>query len=421
MGRRLFGTDGVRGIVGRELTADLVERLGRAFALFSSGIPVLVGRDTRASGPELEAALTRGLAAGGADVLLGGVLPTPAVALLAEDGGAVVSASHNPAPYNGVKFFLGGRKLTDEEEEEIEALIDSPGADGGRVRSAEGLAARYVELVCERFGRPLPGLRVALDCANGAMAGVAPEAFRRLGAEVVELAAAPDGENINDGCGATDLTLLSRFARRERIDLGIAFDGDGDRLLCVDAAGREVDGDQIVALLALHLGVELVAVTAMTNLGFHRLMAEHGIRVVTTEVGDRYVYEALVREGGVLGGEQSGHVICLRGHTSGDGLAAALLLCGALVETGRTLADAAAVMPRWPQAKADVPVRSKELPGGLKERVAELNAALHDRGRVLVRPSGTEPVVRILAEAESEEEARDLCGTVRRLVEAELG
>jgi phosphoglucosamine mutase len=420
--RRYFGTDGVRGVVGQDLTAELVEKLGGAFARWTSGSPVLVGRDTRASGPDLETALARGLSAGGADVTLGGILPTPAVALLADGSGAVVSASHNPSEYNGVKLFREGRKLSDGQEEEIEALLDAPAGSGaGAVRHAEGLARRYVDLVCERFGRPLDGLRVALDCANGAMVEAAPEAFRRLGADVIELAVEPDGTNINRGCGATDLSLVSRVTRDDGLDLGIAFDGDGDRVLAVDGQGREVDGDQIVALLALHLGVELVAVTTMTNLGFHRLMAERGIRVVTTDVGDRYVYEALLREGGVLGGEQSGHVIYLEGHTTGDGLAAALLLCRAIVETGRSLADAASVMPRWPQAKTNVSVRTRELPASLLAQGAKLNGDLGDAGRVLVRPSGTEPVVRVLAEAESEEEANRLCGTVRSLVEAELG
>jgi phosphoglucosamine mutase len=369
----------------------------------------------------LEEALAAGLASGGSDVVLGGVLPTPAVALLADDGGAVVSASHNPPDYNGVKFFAGGWKLSDADEEQIEALLDAPASDGGSVTAAEGLAEQYVDRVCEQFGRPLPGLRVALDCANGAMHTVAPEAFRRLGAEVTALATEPDGTNINVGCGATDLSLLSEVARTEEIDIGIAFDGDGDRMLAVDAEGRGVDGDQIVAILALHLGVDVVAVTSMTNLGFHQLMDDRGIRVVTTDVGDRYVLEALVREGATLGGEQSGHVLVLDGHTSGDGLAAALLLCGALAESGRNLTDAASVMPQWPQAKANVPVRTKQMTAGVLEHVEEINAGLDGRARVLVRASGTEPVIRVLAEAESEEEARRLCATIATLIERELG
>ncbi len=419
--RRYFGTDGVRGIVGEDLTPELVERLGKAFALWRGGSPVLVGRDTRASGPMLEDALAAGLAAGGSDVVLGGVLPTPAVALLAAEGGAVVSASHNPPEYNGVKFFAEGWKLSDADEEQVEALLDAPASNGGTVTTADGLAEQYVARVCKQFGRALTGLRVALDCANGAMHEVAPEAFRRLGANVTALATEPDGNNINAGCGATDLSLLSRFARTEPIDLGIAFDGDGDRMLAVDAEGCEVDGDQILAILALHLGVDLVAVTTMTNLGFHQLMDERGIRVLTTDVGDRYVLEALVREGATLGGEQSGHVLVLDGHTSGDGLASALLLCGALAETGQSLAEAAAVMPRLPQVKANVPVRTKYVPPTVFEQVDELNAGLDGTARVLVRPSGTEPVVRVLAEAKSEEEARNLCASIASLIERELG
>ncbi len=362
MARVHFGTDGVRGVYGRDLTADLVERLGCAFAGWSGGGAVLVGRDTRSSGIELEQALAHGLAAGGATAILGGVLPTAAVALLAEESGAVVSASHNPAEYNGVKFFAHGTKLTDDEEEAVEALLGAPGRGGGAVEVVEGLSERYAGLIADRFGRPLDGLRVVLDCANGALSEIAPRVFERLRADVTTIAASPDGENINERCGATDLAALSRATRSCGAMLGVAFDGDGDRMLAVDAAGTEVDGDQIVAILALHLGVELVAVTSMTNLGFHRLMAERGIRVVTTDVGDRYVFEALRRERGVLGGEQSGHVIYLDGHVTGDGLAAALLLCGALVETGASLAEAAAVMPRWPQAKRNIRVGRKELP-----------------------------------------------------------
>jgi phosphoglucosamine mutase len=420
--RRYFGTDGVRGIVGDELTEDLVERLGRAFAL-AGARDVLIGRDTRASGPELEAALARGIASGGARAWLGGILPTPAVALLNEDVGAVVSASHNPAEYNGVKFFRGGWKLTDEDELAVEGRLDDPpifpAADTIAPRS--GLSGRYADLVCERFGAPLDGLRVCLDSANGAMYEVAPSVFSRLGASVVSIADEPDGTNINAGCGATDLGFLARSVAAGEFDLGVAFDGDGDRMLAVDAAGNEVDGDEILALLALHLGVDLVAVTQMTNLGFHRLMAERGIRVLTTDVGDRYVLEALRDEGGLLGGEQSGHLIWLDGHTTGDGLVAALLLCRAVRDQGRPLAELAAVMPRFPQAKENVPVRSRELPPSLLDEVARVTDGLGDTGRVLVRPSGTEPVVRVLAEAESEQAAERLCGRIAALVLRELG
>jgi phosphoglucosamine mutase len=250
---------------------------------------------------------------------------------------------------------------------------------------------------------------------------VAPAVFRRLGASVISIADEPDGGNINAGCGATDLRLLARTVAGGDFDLGVAFDGDGDRMLAVDAAGNEVDGDAILAVLALQLGVELVAVTQMTNLGFHRLMAERGIRVVTTDVGDRYVLEALRAEGGLLGGEQSGHLIWLDGHTTGDGLVAALLLCRVVRKQSRPLAELASVMPRFPQAKENVRVRSRELPQAVLDEVARVTDGLAGTGRVLVRPSGTEPVVRVLAEAESEEAAKRLCARIAALVRRELG
>jgi phosphoglucosamine mutase len=418
--RRYFGTDGVRGIVGEDLTADLVERLGKAAALWSGRGRILVGRDTRASGPELEAAFARGVVSAGGNALLGGVLPTPAVALLALDLGAVISASHNPPEYNGVKFFdRHGRKLTDAAEEELEALLDAPSPGGGQTARAQVAIESYLEHVVERFGSNLSDVRIAVDCANGAYSGIAPQVFERMGATVRPLANDPDGTNINVGCGATDLSFLAREVRERRLDLGVAFDGDGDRMLAVDERGETIDGDQIVAVLALELGVDLVAVTSMTNLGFHRLMAEKGIRVVTTDVGDRYVLEALGREGGLLGGEQSGHIIYLRDHVTGDGLAAALLLCGAL--HGRPLSEVAAVMPKFPQAKANVPVGSKALSAVLRAEVARVNEELDGRGRVLVRPSGTEPVVRVLAEAQTDAETADLCATIAALVKRELG
>ena len=424
--RKYFGTDGVRGVLGRDLTEELIARLGRAFARWSDGAPVLVARDTRASGPALELALSEGLASGGSRARFGGILPTPAVPLLAEACGAVISASHNPPEYNGVKFFDGeGFKLTDAEEEAIERMLDvepaveRPGLEWPEVE--EGLGERYVEIVCERFGAPLAGLRIAVDCANGATYEVAPAALGRLGADVTAIADEPDGTNINVGCGATDLSLLAATVAAGGFDLGVAFDGDGDRMLAVDADGREVDGDQILAILALHLGVDLVAVTAVTNLGFHRLMAERGIRVVTTDVGDRYVLEALRREGGVLGGEQSGHVVYLDGHTTGDGLAGAILLARALVHEARPLAELAAAMPKFPQAKRNVSVRSQALPARVGEEIDRLNSELGERGRVLVRPSGTEPVIRVLAEAETLETAETLSATIGDLVRRELG
>ncbi len=420
MARRYFGTDGVRGVVGADLTVDLVERLARAATLWTKSERVLVGRDTRGTGPELEDALARGIASAGGIALLGGVLPTPAVALLAEDLGAVVSASHNPPEYNGVKLFGGdGRKLSDDDEEQIEALFDAEAPGGGSVERVEGAAERYLGHVLERFGTDLSGLRVGVDCANGAFFELAPRAFEDLGAEVVAIGVEPDGTNINVGCGATDLSALQQIVTSHGLDLGVAFDGDGDRMLAVDERGQTLDGDQIVAILALAREVDLVAVTVMTNLGFHRLMAERGIRVLTTSVGDRHVLEALRQESGVLGGEQSGHVIWLRDHVTGDGLAAALLLCAAL--GGRTLSEAAAVMPRYPQAKRNVRVSRRQVPQSILDEADRLTSQLDGRGRVLVRASGTEPVVRVLAEAETEQEAESMSATIARLVEKELG
>src|SRR6202162_221472 len=376
--RSYFATYGVRGIVGEFVTAELVEKLGKASALWSGGGRVFVGRDTRASGEELEEAFARGVAAAGGSAVLAGVVPTPAVALLGLDLGVVITASHNPPEYNGVKFFDSrGRKLSDVEEEEIEALLDAPAPGGGELDHVGVAVDSYLEHVLERFSADLTGLRIAVDCANGAYSNIAPRAFAQLGAQVETIGNKPDGTNINVGCGATDL-------------------------------------------VALHLGVDLVAVTTMTNLGFHRLMEEHGIRVVTTDVGDRYVLEALYREGGILGGEQSGHIICLRDHVTGDGLASALLLCDAL--QGRKLSEAAAVMTPYPQAKQNLPrIGRGPLPNALLERLEAVNGDLDGNGRVLVRPSGTEPVVRVLAEAPTQEEAEALCARIAALVNQELG
>jgi phosphoglucosamine mutase len=419
--RNYFGTDGVRGIVGEFVTADLVERLGKASALWSGRGRVFIGRDTRASGEALEEAFARGVASAGGSAVLAGVVPTPAVALLGLDLGVVISASHNPPEYNGMKFFdRHGHKLTDAAEEEIEALLDAPAPGGGEIDHVDVAVDSYLAHVLERFGADLSGLRIAVDCANGAYSDIAPRAFMELGAHVEAIGNKPDGGNINVGCGATDLAALQHRVVAGKFDLGIAFDGDGDRMLAVDANGGAVDGDQIVAILALHLGVDLVAVTTMTNLGFHRLMEEQGVRVITTDVGDRYVLEALYREGGILGGEQSGHIICLRDHVTGDGLASALLLCDAL--QGRTLAEAAAVMLRYPQAKQNLPRTGRgPLPQTLLARLEAVNGELNGDGRVLVRPSGTEPVVRVLAEAPTQEEAEALCARIATLVTQELG
>src|SRR5215218_7808706 len=400
MARRYFGTDGVRGVVGELVTPELVERLGRAAALWIGAGNVFIGRDTRASGVELEDAFARGVVSAGGAAVVAGVLPTPAVALLALDLGVVISASHNPPEYNGVKFFDGqGRKLTDEAEEQIEQLLAAaPAVDQGTVDRVDVATDSYRDHVLQRFATDLSHLKIGVDCAIGD---------------------APDGTNINVACGATDLRALQQLVRAEGCDLGVAFDGDGDRMLAVDERGEVVDGDQIVAILALEHSVDTVAVTQMTNLGFHALMRERDIRVVTTEVGDRYVLEALAREGAILGGEQSGHIIWLDGHVTGDGLAAGLLLCAAL--HGRTLSEAAAVMPRYPQVKENVPVARRELTPAIEAEVERMNAKLDGNGRILVRPSGTEPLIRVLAEAENPDLAAAACASIAALVRRELG
>jgi phosphoglucosamine mutase len=421
MARRYFGTDGVRGVVGEFITPELVERLGRAAALWTGAQKVFVGRDTRASGADLQEAFARGVVSAGGDCFLGGVLPTPAVALAALDLGVVISASHNPPEYNGVKFFDSqGHKLPDAAEEQIERLLAAaPGIDLGRVEHVEIATDSYMEHILERFGADLSGLRVVVDDANGAYSGIAPKAFELCGAQVHAIGDAPDGMNINVGCGATDLTLLQQTVRELGYDVGIAFDGDGDRMLAVDERGEVVDGDQIVAVLALDLGVDQVAVTVMTNLGFHALMREHDIAVHTTDVGDRYVLEALQREGALLGGEQSGHIIYLRDHVTGDGLAAGLLLCAAL--RGRPLSEVAGVMPRFPQVKENVRVATKELTPAIRDEVERVNAGWDGQGRVLVRPSGTEPLIRVLVEAENAQVAEEACASIASLVRRELG
>jgi phosphoglucosamine mutase len=418
--RRHFGTDGVRGVVGEDITPELVERLGRAASIWSGRGRIFIGRDTRASGPELERSLARGIASAGGNAVIAGVLPTPAVALLTLDLGCVITASHNPPEYNGVKFFdRDGQKLTDTQEEEIEALLDEPPTGGGEIDEVGVATDSYLEHVIERFGSDLSGLRIGVDCANGAYSGLAPKAFTQLGADVTAIGDEPDGTNINVGCGATDLRALQQTVTSHGLDLGVAFDGDGDRMLAVDGNGEVVDGDQIVAVIALDRAVDLVAVTSMANMGLHRLLAEHGIRVITTDVGDRYVLEALRREGGILGGEQSGHLMWLEGHVTGDGLVAALLLCASL--HGRPLAEVASVMPRYPQAKENIRVADRRLTPEILDEVDRSNAELGNGGRILVRPSGTEPVVRVLAEAESAQEAETLCARIATLVRRELG
>jgi phosphoglucosamine mutase len=434
MPRSLFGTDGVRGVAGELLTAELALRLARA-AVAETGKErprVLIIRDTRESGEMLEAAVAAGTAAGGGEVLLGGVLPTPAVPLLIRryglDLGVVISASHNPYHDNGIKFFAAdGDKLSDEHEEAIEARLDTPPPPGttiGRIQPLHGTLEDYLRELHTRFaGLDLTGRRLVLDCANGATYRAAPEIFRRLGATVDALATEPDGRNINHGCGSTHIDRLAEHVEQGEFDAGFAFDGDGDRVLAVDRHGRVVDGDELIALAAVHLRKQGrlpgdgVAVTVMTNYGFHTAMRDAGIEVATTPVGDRYVLEALRKHGYAFGGEQSGHIIDLGFNATGDGIASALLTLEAL-EDG-DLADRHA-MEKLPQRLVNVRVADRRAAAEAPE-VAEAadreNKALDGRGRVLVRPSGTEPLVRVMVEAPSEQEAEDVCRRLVTLVE----
>ena len=440
MARQLFGTDGVRGRAGHFLSADLALALARAAVTRSESErpQVLIIRDTRESGEMLESAIAAGVAAAGGDAWLAGVLPTPAAPLLVRRHGldlaAVISASHNPYEDNGIKLFAGdGFKLHDDTEHEIEAeLENSPPSPAhiGRVRPFDGALEDYLKQLQERFsGLDLGGLRVLLDCANGATFQAAPEIFRRLGATVDVLADQPDGMNINLGCGSTHLDRAVERVSGGGYDVAFAFDGDGDRVLAVDHRGAVVDGDELIALAALHLrdAGRLpgggVAVTVMTNYGFHRAMEAAEIEVATTAVGDRYVLDELRRRGWALGGEQSGHIIDLGFGPSGDGIASALLTLEAL--GGRDLADRSA-MEKLPQRLVNI--RADDRAGltaamadpSVEEAVAREHAGLTGRGRVLVRVSGTEPLIRVMVEAPSQEETDEVCARLRRVVETAL-
>jgi phosphoglucosamine mutase len=447
--RKLFGTDGVRGEAGTFLSAELALSLGRAAtaSLPTERPQVLIVRDTRESGPMLEAALAAGIAAAGGDALLGGVLPTPAAAVLARrlglDLAVVVSASHNPYRDNGIKFFSGeGTKLGDEAEAGIEALLDervrtfpgiapkSANALGavapGAVRELNGGMEDYLRALEAAFPLDLSGVKVALDCANGATHRVAPAIFERLGAEVETIAAEPNGRNINDGCGSTHLDNLAQHVVASGASIGFAFDGDGDRVLAVDGGGRAHDGDELIALLATGMAArgELdggVAVTVMSNFGFHQAMEEAGIEVAVAQVGDRYVLEELRGRGWALGGEQSGHIIDMHFVATGDGIAAALMTMREL--GGRDLSTVEA-MEKLPQKLVNVEVADREALAGAAavwEAVEREGAELEGRGRVLLRPSGTEPLVRVMVEAPSVEEADAVCKRLVGVVSQELG
>ncbi|HET8639011.1 MAG TPA: phosphoglucosamine mutase [Solirubrobacterales bacterium] len=441
--RKLFGTDGVRGEAGTFLSAELATSLGRAAAasLPAERPQVLIVRDTRESGPMLEAALAAGIAAAGGDALLGGVLPTPAAAILVRrlglDLAAVVSASHNPYRDNGIKFFsAAGTKLDDETEARIESLLAAreAGAGGdageiaepGRVRELNGGLEDYLRALEGFFQLDLSGVKVMLDCANGATHRAAPAIFERLGAEVETVGASPDGRNINAGCGSTHLDFLAGRIKDSEATVGFAFDGDGDRVLAVDGNGRVHDGDELIALLARGMAArgELdggVAVTVMSNYGFHRAMEEAGVEVAVTQVGDRYVLDELKSRDWALGGEQSGHLIDTRFAATGDGIAAALATLRELA--GAELASATA-MRKFPQTLVNVEVRDRGALSGAAavwEAVEREEAALEGRGRVLLRSSGTEPLVRVMVEAPGAEEAEEVCERLVEIVRRELG
>ena len=449
---RLFGTDGVRGLANGELTVDLALRLAQAAAVVlgkgrvadgrreSGRRPVaVIARDPRVSGEFLGAAVAAGLASSGMDVYDAGVLPTPALAFLVADLpadlGVMISASHNPAPDNGIKLFArGGNKLPDEVEDRIEAamageILHPTGEHVGRIRRFADAEDRYLVHLLGALPHPLTGLHVVIDCANGAASGVSPEAFKDAGARVTVIGADPDGININDGVGSTYLEPLRAAVLEHGADLGIAHDGDADRCLAIAADGSIVDGDQIMAILAISMaerGVltdRTLVATVMSNLGLHRAMAEHDITVEQTAVGDRYVLEGMAAGGYSLGGEQSGHLIMAAHGTTGDGVLTGLHLAAEVARTGRSLADLATLMTVYPQVLINVRGVDREALAGdtaIADAVRDAEAELGDSGRVLLRPSGTEPMVRVMVEAEHEDAAQSIADRLAELVRERL-
>jgi phosphoglucosamine mutase len=440
---RLFGTDGVRGLAGEDLTSELASGLGRAAVIVlgrhGEGRPtVVVGRDTRASGEWLEDALVEGVRDAGGDVVLAGVAPTPAVAYLTVETGSscgvVISASHNPPEYNGIKFFgRTGTKLSDDLEDEIDATLGtepSAGVPRGAVLPAGAARSRYLEHLMESAEAPLDGMTVVVDCANGAASADAPELLRRLGARVHAIHCSPDGANINAGSGALHPEVVAAEVVRIGADAGVSHDGDADRALFADAAGEVIDGDQVLAACAtdMHergaLAGDVVVTTVMANLGFRRAMEEAGIEVVAAKVGDRYVLEEMQRIGAVLGGEQSGHVIFADHASTGDGLLTAVRFLTTAARRGVSVAELASCMRRYPQVLINVPVvagGSLEDADRVWDAVRAAEASLGNSGRVLVRASGTEPLVRVMVEAESPDAARLHAEAVAAEVAGALG
>ncbi|MGB4593813.1 MAG: phosphoglucosamine mutase [Coriobacteriia bacterium] len=442
---RLFGTDGVRGIANDDLSPELAFKLGEAASHFLGDKgrgSIVVGMDTRRSGDMLEAALVAGICSGGSDAVRLGIVPTPAVAYLTRvfgaDGGVVISASHNPAAYNGIKFFdRDGFKLPDEIEDEIEEFLVSTrgpqrptGGEVGRSVVVSDAIERYVAHAVESIRGDLVGLTIAVDCGHGAAAKATVKALKDLGATVHAINCDYNGMDINDGCGSTHLEVISELVRAHDVDLGIAHDGDADRVLAVDETGAEVDGDQIMAICAAHmmergeLAHDTVVTTIMSNLGFEAAMRERGINVIKTKVGDRYVLDQMRTSGAVLGGEQSGHVIFLDHTTTGDGLITALQLAAIVRESGVPLSELRRVMHRFPQVLENVHVADKarlSSSGAVHDAVKVAEEELGSRGRVLVRASGTEPLVRVMVEAADEATARAIVDRISVIVKSELG
>lgn len=438
----MFGTDGVRGVANRELSPELAFKLGRAGAhILARGGPnnrMVIGKDTRISGDMLEAALVAGICSAGIDVLKVGVLPTPAIAYLTRElkaaAGVVISASHNPVDDNGIKFFgASGYKLSDEIEAEIEALVMDEcanipypvGGGVGRAFRVHDAADRYVKFACGTVDTNLKGLKIVVDCANGAAYHVAPRIYEEMGAEVVPIFNRPDGVNINDGCGSTHPEALMETVVSTGADLGLAHDGDADRVLAVDAGGRLVDGDQIMVICARHLKEKdslvknTVVVTVMSNLGLHLALRDSGIRVVETKVGDRYVLEELLRTGARFGGEQSGHIISLDHNTTGDGILTALQLLTVVKESGQPLESLANQMERLPQLLENVQVADKNLVMNspvLSRAIDKEEKKLRGKGRILVRPSGTEPLVRVMAEGKDMGQLKDIVSRLANII-----
>ena len=439
---RLFGTDGVRGVANKDLTPELAFKLGRAgahvLAQNSGNKRLVVGRDTRISGDMLEAALSAGICSAGVDVLSVGYLPTPAVAFLTREfgaaGGVVISASHNPVEDNGIKFFgPSGYKLPDDKEMQIEQLIagigdeiPSPvGPDVGRINRVEDAEDRYANFLKSTIPVDLKGLKIVIDCANGSSYRVAPRVLKELGAEVIPIHHTPDGVNINKKCGSTHPDKLRETVLREKADLGLANDGDADRLIAVDHQGNLVDGDQIMVICANHLKAHnrlpknTVVVTVMSNLGLHLAMRESGIEVLQTKVGDRYVVEELLRTGATFGGEQSGHILFLEHSPSGDGVLTALQLLSVVKTTGQTLAELASRMERLPQLLENVRVEDKHRVMSspvLAQSIREMEERLAGQGRILVRPSGTESLVRVMAEGRDMNQLQEIVGQLVNIV-----